>query len=200
MEEFRRLGDVAIRLEKYMECLAAALGWVVYGMIFAAFLMLELSLTMLGFDYRVAWLCIALAMIISTLITIKLKNLLPIPRNKVIRRRFTRLGLILILAPFFVSYVIIPNLINVSVIYYGIIWYPSLGVGLLLTGLYVERGLFIKTMTYGGLLMTLTSVVLPFIRTDNEIALILLCMSMTLIIYFVMFAYAFIKAQRVLYA
>ncbi len=198
MEELTRLGDLAVRLERYMSCIAAALSWVVFGMIFAAFLMLGWSLTLLGFDYRIIWLCLALSLIAATLTTIKLKRMLP--KEDEVRKRFHGLGSILMAIPFLVTYGIIPSLFNVPAIYYSIIWYPSLGVGLLLAGMYVERGYFIKTMIYGGLLIILTSAALPFIRTNNEIAIALLCMSMTVFVYFFMFAYAFIKAQRVLYA
>ena len=129
-----------------------------------------------------------------------------VPLNKDIEMRW-RVGIILLIAPFIVSYTLLPFFITPSQFYFSIVWYPSLGFGLLLAGIYAERKdkyLITKTMSYTGFAIVLTSTIfLPlssFNTTFTEvIASNMLAVSMTLLIYFVTATYLFFKAQRVVY-
>jgi len=205
MEEMARLGDLALKLEKYRSYIASALSWVVFGMIFGSLITLGSSLILFGFfDYRIFWILVAVAGVSGGFIYGKFLRMMPEDRE--IRRRWN-IGLIFLFVPFIVSYSVVPSIVHVSKLYYNVIWYPSLGFGLLLAGLYAERGenYPIRSATYGGILIVLTSLILiPVSRLPVNSNVILasglLCVSLMILIYFAVFIYVFFRAQRVIYA
>ncbi len=198
-EDFARLGDAALKLERYRYNIASALSWVIFGMIFGSLVTLGSSLVLFGFQrYEIFLPLIAIAGIAGGYIYHKFWKYLPMESD--VAKRW-RIGTILLFIPFMVSYSVIPIK---SPLYYNTIWYPSLGFGLLLCGLYAERGL-IRVMPYAGILIILTSLVLIPIskmpmNVNTVLAAGLLCNSMMMMIYFATAIYVFFKAQRVIYA
>jgi len=204
MEDMARLGDIALKLERYRSYIASALSWVIFGMLFGSLVTLGSSLILLGlFDYRIFWALVAAAGIAGGYVYERFLRMMPV--NREIRRRW-RVGTVLLFIPFIASYSVIPSIIQVSSLYYNTIWYPSLGFGLLLAGLYAERGRYhVRSATYGGLLILLTSpVVIPVSNLPPSLNFAigsgLLCVSLMILIYFAVFVYVFFSAQRVIYA
>jgi len=205
MEEMARLGDIALKLEKYRSYIASALSWVIFGMLFGSLITLGSSLILLGFfDYRIFWILVAIAGVAGGFIYGKFLKMMPEDRE--IRRRW-KIGSIFLFIPFIASYSVIPSIVHVSELYYNTIWYPSLGFGLLLAGLYAERAKEypVRSATYGGLLIVLTSpVIIPISKLPMSFNVImgsgLLCVSLMILIYFAVFVYVFFRAQRVIYA
>lgn len=100
------------------------------------------------------------------------------------------------------TYALIPLVFGASAFYFNTVWYPSLGFGLLLCGLYAERKPLIRAMTYAGILVIASSVILYPISTlpmnfDTIMASGLLSLSMMMLIYFIT---AIFKAEKIVYA
>lgn len=205
VEDIARLGDTAIKLEKYRYNIISALGWIIFGMIFGSMTTLGSSLILFGIrGYEILWLLVIIAGVSGGYIYHKLWRFIPMEGS--VAKRW-RVGIVLLFIPLIVSYSAIPIITKVeSPLYFNTIWYPSLGFGLLLCGLYAERGSqLIKTMPYAGILIILTSLILIPIskmpmNANTVIAAGLLCNSMMLLIYFATAIYVFFKAQRVIYA
>ena len=201
-EDIARLGDLALKLEKYRYNIASALAWVIFGMVFGSMEVLGNSLIMFGIlDYEVFWVLVAMAGIISGYLYSKILKYMP--KEKEVEKRW-RIGIALLFIPFIVSYALIPLAFRASAFYFNMVWYPSLGFGLLLCGLYAERRPLIRAMTYAGILIIGSSVILYPISTlpmnfETVMASGLLCLSM-MIIYFITAMYIFFKAEKIVYA
>ena len=202
-EDIARLGDLALKLEKYRYNIASALAWVIFGMVFGSMEVLGNSLIMFGIlDYEVFWVLVAIAGIISGYLYSKILKYMP--KEREVEKRW-RVGIALLFIPFIVSYALIPLLFKVSAFYFNTVWYPSLGFGLLFCGLYAERKPLIRAMTYAGVLIIVSSVILYPISTfpmnfDIVMASGLLCISMMMLIYFITAMYIFFKAEKIVYA
>jgi len=202
-EDIARLGDLALKLEKYRYNIASALAWVIFGMVFGSMNILGNSLIMFGIlDYRVFWVLVAIAGTISGYVYSKILKYMP--REREVEKRW-RVGISLLFAPFIVSYALIPLAFGASAFYFNTVWYPSLGFGLLFCGLYAERKPLIRAMTYAGILVIVSSVILYPISTlpmnfKTVIASGLLCISMMMLIYFITAMYIFFKAEKIVYA
>ena len=202
-EDIARLGDLALKLEKYRYNIASALAWVIFGMVFGSINILGNSLIMFDIlDYGVFWVLIAIAGTISGYIYSKILKYMP--KEREVEKRW-RVGIALLFIPFIVSYALIPLLFEVSAFYFNTVWYPSLGFGLLFCGLYAERKPLIRAMTYAGVLIIVSSVILYPISTlpmnfNTVMASGLLCLSMMMLIYFITAMYILFKAEKIVYA
>jgi MFS family permease len=203
MEDMARLGDLALKLEKYRYNIASAMAWVIFGMVFGSMNILGNSLILFGIlDYRVFWVLVVIAGIISGYVYQRILKYMP--REKEVEKRW-RGGIILLFTPFIVFYALLPQAVNVSALYFNTIWYLSLGLGLFLCGLYTERKPLIRVMTYAGILIVLSSIVLyPISKLPMSFNIIiasgLLCLSMMLLIYFTTAMYIFFKAEKIVHA
>ena len=128
-----------------------------------------------------------------------------LPVNKEIKKRWHR-GAALLFIPFVISYGVVPMMFKVNPLYMSVVWYPSLGIGLALYGLYSERDseyLAVRATFYVGVVITLTSLVfIPLSKlpvSDIVAALGLLAISMMLLIYLSAAVYIFFKAEKIIY-
>jgi len=199
-----KLGDMALKLERYRYTITSALGWVIFGMVFSSMNVLYSALLLYGIkEYWIIGPLMATAGVLGGYIYGKFWKFTPM--SKEIRVRWMY-GLILLFLPFVVSYTVAPIFINATPYYYTVVWYPSLGFGLLFCGLYAERNEYIsvRAMPYAGVAIIATSVVfiqlakLPM-NYDTVIATGLLAVSMMLMVYLFTAIYVFFKAQRVVY-
>ncbi|RLI81773.1 hypothetical protein DRP04_05405 [Archaeoglobales archaeon] len=199
VEDMAKLGDIALKLERYRHNIASALSWVIFGMIFGSMVTLGNSLVLLGFG-GIFWILLILAGITSGYIYYKFWKY--VPENREVKRRW-KIGLVFLFLPFIIAYSI-PLPIKTP-LYCATIWYPSLGVGLLICGLYVEKTSLVKSTVYAGVLILLTSpLLLPLFTMPVNPSLIVaaesLCTSMMILIYFITAIYAFFKAEKTIYA
>ncbi len=199
MEEMSNLGDLALKLEMYRGRIAIAMSWVIFGMIFGSLTILAQSLILLGFEWWVTPLLVAVAGLVGGIAYMRFMKFLPM--NKEIKRRW-RVGTLFLFIPFVVSYALLPALIDTTPLYQMVVWYPSLGLGLLLCGSYAERER-VRVMTYtGALILTTSLLLLPFFSYQQTTTLIiasgLVCVSMMLLIYLTASIYIFFTAQRVI--
>ena len=202
MEEMSKLGDLAVKLEAYRVRIATAMSWVVFGMIFGSLTVLAQSLTLLGLGWWVTPLLVAVAGLVGGAVHVRFMKFLPVDRE--MRRRW-RIGTILLFVPFVVTYSLLPLLIDVTPLYFMVVWYPSLGLGLVLCGSYAEKAERggVRVMTYTGLLILATSSVLIILFSYQQTATLvvasgLLCVSMMLLTYLAASIYVFFTAQRVI--
>ncbi len=201
MEDAAKLGDLALKLERYRCLITLALSWVIFGMIFGSMLTLANSLMLLGFGFRIFWILFVVAGILSGYTYGRFLRYAP-PESD-IRSKRRIVGLILMFIPFVIAYSVIPRIFHVNSLYFSTAWYPSLGIGLLLCGLVAERTG--GAMKHTGATISVTSLILiPISRMppnfDTVIGAELLCLSMMMLIYFVTAVYIFFRAQRVVYS
>ncbi len=192
-----RLGEIALKLERYRYLVASALAWVIFGMIFGAMITLGNSLALLGVGYEIFWILLMVAGLSGGYVYHRFWKYAP--KEGEVERRW-RWGVLLLILPFVISYSLIPLAFEVSAFYFGTVWYPSLGLGLLLNGFYVWRRR--NVMIYAGISILLTSlIILPLstlpMNVETVTASNLLCVSMTMIIYFVTAIYIFFRAERI---
>ncbi|WP_457548442.1 hypothetical protein [Archaeoglobus sp.] len=203
MEE-ARLGNLALKLERYRYNLTASISWVIFGSIFATACMLLSSLMLFGFDSR-AVLTLIPAFVISVVVYHKMRTVISPSDGKVWRRFW-----IFLFLPFFVFYTIIPHFLSLNELqtsaYFTTAWYPSLGVGLVLAGIFVERKdemLVTKTMLPAGILTLTTSAPLALLCEGvrsyyDVIAVGLIATALMLSIYTACALYGFFKGYRAL--
>ena len=200
MDDMAKLGDLAVKLEKYRYYIVSALSWVVFGMIFGSMIILGNSLILFGFGYEVLWFLLAFAGVSAGYTYGKFLKYMPMKENS----KKWIVGVLLMFVPFVASYSIIPIVFKIhSAFYFNTVWYPSLGLGLLLFGLCVEDKL--KMMVYSGISIVLSSsILIPIskiaVNFKTVMASGLLCLSMMLFIYFIASIYTFFKAQKIVYA
>ncbi len=197
MDEISKLGDLALKLENYRSRIASAMIWVTFGMIYGAMTLLGQTLFLLGFGWWVIPLAVTIAAVGSGVTYFKLMKFLPLDRETV--RRW-RIGAVLLFLPVLISYTLPAG--AAGGMYYNTVWYPSLGLGLLLCGVYAERQ---KVMASTGLTMLVSSLLLlPFFSYKQTLLSItaagLLCISMMLLIYLGASIYVFFNAQRAIHA
>ena len=201
MEDMAKLGDLALKLERYRYHIITALAWVVFGMLFGSMLTLANSLILLGFGYKIYWILLVVAMILASYIYAKFLKYMPVESD--VKKRW-RIGIPLMFIPFVIAYSVIPIILNIETpLYFNTVWYPSLGICLLLYGLVAERTS--RAMKYTGALISATSLILiPILRLPPSFNTVmgagLLCLSMMMLIYFITAIYIFFRAQRVVYA
>lgn len=204
MEEMAKLGDLALKLERYRYNLIASLGWVIFGMLFASAIMIFNGLIMLlGFNPWYIAVSLISAGVLGGLTYRFFKKFMPKSE-----RKEWKAGLIFLFLPFVVAYSVIPKLLTFTglqeSLYYSLIWYPSLGVGLLLFGLFTEskdEWLVANTSTHAGISMILSSLAfipLASLVTDyyGVMALSLIASSIMLLVYLGAFLFSFFKASK----
>ncbi len=197
-----KLGDMALKLESYRHHIIVALAWVVFGMIFGSMMTLANSLTLFGFGYEFFWILLVVAAILGGYIYARFLKYIPAESDVKLRR--WKMGIPLMFIPFVISYSAIPVIFSIGTpLYFNTVWYPSLGIGLLICGLVAERTS--RPMTYTGALISISSLVLlPISRIPVSFNVVigagLLCLSMMMLLYFITAIYIFFRAQRVIYA
>ena len=205
MEEAKdaeRLADIATKLEKFRYNVMTSLIWAMFGMVFGSALLFAGALQLIGIAERAIYpAMLIVAGIISGFLSARFGKFIPLEKR--IRKRW-RLGLVLTFIPFIISYTLIPQVFALGAFYFSVIWYPSLGAGLLLCGIYVEKNsLIVRNLTFSGILMLLSSIVLiplsHFEITERMIlGLNLLTISFMIAIYLAASLRAFFGAQKVL--
>ena len=65
MEDMAKLGDLALKLERYKANIIHALSWVVFGMAFSGLITLANALVLLGYHWSVFWISPAIAGIVG---------------------------------------------------------------------------------------------------------------------------------------
>jgi len=104
MEDIAKLGDLALRLEKYRYNLIASLGWVIFGMLFGAAVMIFNGLTVLfGFNPWYVAACLISAGIIGGLAYGLFRRFIPKVRG--VSKRW-RIGTAFLFLPFIIAYFI----------------------------------------------------------------------------------------------
>ncbi len=195
MEDVAKLGEMALKLERYRREIIRALAWVIFGMVFGSIFTLANSLTLFGFGYEVFWILLVIASIIAGYVYARFLRYMPAESEL---KRWKK-GIFLMFIPFAISYFVIPAIFHANALYFNTVWYPSLGIGLFLCGLYAGC----RQMTYTGMLTSVTSLILlPISKMQSNNVVIgagLLCLSMMMFIYFITAIYTFFRAQRVVY-
>ncbi|MBO8181666.1 MAG: hypothetical protein H0Z28_02595 [Archaeoglobus sp.] len=203
MEDAERLADIATKLEKFRYNVIASLMWAMFGMVFGSALLFAGAMQLVGVaDWTINSAMLIMAGFISGLLFRRFEKFVPLEKS--IRKRW-HLGLLLMFIPFIISYALLPQILILGAFYFSIIWYPSLGAGLLLWGIYVERNsqLVVRNLTFSGALMLLTSIVLiPLSRLEINDQIILgsnlLTISMMIAIYLAASLRGFFGAQKVI--
>ena len=208
MEEIRKLGDLALRLEKYRYNITVSLGWVIFGMLFgAASAMLSGIIILIGYNPLIPAICLITAGVISAVVFNMFLRFVPVVEE--VHRRW-RKGWILFFIPF-VAFYATPNFLNLtplqSSLYYSLAWYPSLGFGLLLIGIFAEakdKMLITRSLTYAGILIAISSIAFVPISelvTDyyGVVGLGLVATSMMLLIYLGTFLVSFFRASKAVF-
>ncbi len=194
LEKIGELGEAVLRLENYRYRITSAMSWVVFGMTFASFTVLYNVLLLLGAENWIAGVMLILAGVISFAIYSYFWKFVPVDRRV---RKKAKIGIAALVAPFVVSYSVLPLIFRFTPYYFSVIWYPSLGLGLLLASLGIETS-DAKTVRYAGILMGTTSLLFLAIPR-NPVAANLLAVSMMLLVYLLSFAHAFLSAYRSFY-
>ncbi len=208
MEDAERLADIATKLEKFRYNMLTSMVWAMFGMIFGSVTLFAEALQLIGVaDVRLTSIMLIFAGFAGGFLFKKFWRYFPEDRS--IRNRW-HLGFILMFIPFIVSYMLIPallsNFLTLSGFYYSTVWYPSLGVGLFLCGIYLERMPIaprLRSFTISGALMVLTSFALipiSYLEMNEQVILgsNLLTISMMIAIYLAASLKEFFGAQNVL--
>ncbi len=208
MEEIRKLGDLALKLEKYRYNLTRSLGWVIFGMLFGSAVAFFSGITILiGYRWYVVASCLILAGVVGTIVHWMFLRFVPL--SEVVNKRW-KIGWFLFFVPFIILYTI-PSFLNLTKLqaslYYSLAWYPSLGIGFLLVGIFAElkdKTLVTRPLTYAGILITVSSIVLVLMSgfvTDyyGVLALGLIATSMMLLIYLGAFLLAFFRSSKAVF-
>ncbi len=207
MNEEKILGEIALKLERYRYNIVASLGWIIFGMIIGSATALMNALLLLGYDHWV-FLILLIAGLLAGFVYRYFWRF--VPGVEEIYRPW-KYSWVLFALPFLFSYSVIPPLLDLSgvqnALYYSLAWYPSLGVGLILAGLYVERKsrfIVTKSMTLTGVAIIVTSTVfVPFTgsvsTTYHVVALSLLADGLMMGVYLFSGLYGFVRAQKGIY-
>ncbi|RLI80043.1 hypothetical protein DRP07_09550 [Archaeoglobales archaeon] len=203
MEEAEKLADIATKLERFRYNVIASLMWAMFGMVFGSAMLFAGAMQLIGITERTIYpAMLIVAGVISGLLSTRFERFIPLEKS--IRKRW-HLGLLLMFIPFIISYALLPQILILGAFYFSIVWYPSLGAGLLLYGIYVERNsqLVVRNLTFSGALMLLTSIVLiPLSRLEINDQIILgsnlLTISMMIAIYLAASLRGFFGAQKVI--
>ena len=203
MEDAERLADIATKLERFRNNVMASLFWAMFGMVFGSALLFAGAMQLIGIAERTIYpVMLIVAGIISGFLSVRFERFVPLEKS--IRKRW-HLGFIPMFIPFIISYSLIPLITKVGAFYFSIIWYPSLGAGLFIWGIYVERNskFVVRNLTFSGALMLLTSLVLiplSYLEITDQMILgsNLLTISMMVAIYLAAFLRGFFGAQKVL--
>lgn len=193
MEEIEKLGDFALRLEKYGKIVVYSLAWVIFGIVYASALNIWVGFTMLTGLWWSVFIFVVVAGLIGTAVYLSFIRLVPGGGH-------VGLGSTLLFAtPFIISYVVIPQIFNVGIAYYNLAWYPSLGLGLLAFGARAD-----KHMTLGGLLLLATTPLFILLAQRAEdpldaLGVGLMAMGTMLLIYLSVFLLILYKATRELF-
>ncbi len=202
MEE---IGMFALKLEKYRYNLIASISWVIFGSIFATAIMVLSALLLLGFG-SYAVLTLIPAAIISFAVFHRIRKVIS-PAD----RGMWRWECVFFVLPFLVFYVLIPHFLHLSELqasaYFFTAWYPSLGVALVLVGIFIERRdeiLVTKTMLPAGILTLLTSVPLELLCREvrsycDVVAAGLIASALMLSIYTACALYGFFRGHKALF-
>lgn len=208
MEDVERLADIVTKLERFRYSMLASLVLAMFGMIFGSATLFAEALQLIGVanTYMTSIMLIVAGFASGSLFK---KFWVYFPEDRSIRKRW-RLGLLLVFIPFIVSYMLIPallsNFLTLSGFYYPTVWYPSLGAGLFLCGIYLERMSTtprLRSFTISGALMLITSLVLipiSYLEMSEQTVLgsNLLTISMMIVIYLAASLKEFFGAQNVL--
>jgi len=206
MEDIKRLGDLALKLERYRYNLMAFLSWIVFGMIFASAIMFFNALMLLGYSWHVIFATIVPAGIVSGAIYYKIGKIV-IPKTN---ERWKKTWIFYAL-PFVLAYCVIPYFVKLTplqyALYYSLAWYPSLGVAFVAVGVYAERKdemLVTKTMLPAGIAMVLTTIPLAvlckYVKDYTDVLAVgLIATAMMLIIYLICGLYSFFKSYEVMF-
>jgi MFS family permease len=206
MEDIKRLGDPALKLERYRYNLIAFLSWIVFGMIFASAIMLFNALMLFDFTQHVIFATIVPAGIISVILSYKIRKIV-IPKTN---ERWKKTWIFYALS-FVLAYCVVPYFVKLTPLqyslYYSLAWYPSLGVAFVVVGVYAERRdemLVTKTMLPAGIAMILTTIPLvvlcKYVKDYTDVLAVgLIATAMMVMIYLICAIYSFFKGYRVLF-
>ncbi len=207
MNEEKILGDLALKLEKYRYNVIASLAWIVFGMAIGSASVLMNAIFLFGYT-RWAFLILMGAGIIAGFAYRCFWKF--VPRIDEIYRMW-RLSWIFFVTPFIISYAVIPVFLNLSdisyALYYSLVWYPSLGVGLIFAGIHAEKRdefLVTRSMTLTGIAISGTSFIfIPLLGYISSfyhvVAMSLMADGLMMGIYLFSGLYGFIGAQREIY-
>ena len=203
MEDAERLADIAIKLEWFRYNVIASLIWAMFGMVFGSALLFAGALQLI---WNISWTITSVMLVVAGIVGGYLfhKFWMFIPKERVVKQRW-RMGLLLMFIPFIITYALIPALTPLTSFYFSVIWYPSLGAGLLFSGLYVEKDsqLAVRNLSFSGALMLLSALALipiSWLQPSDEVVLgaNLLTISMMIAIYLIASLRGFFGAQRVI--
>jgi len=206
MEEIKRLGDLALKLERYRYNLTEFLSWIVFGMIFASAIMFFNALMLLGYGWHVIFATIVPAGVVSCVVYYKIRKIV-IPKTN---ERWKKTWVFYVL-PFVLAYGVIPYIVKLTplqyALYYSLAWYPSLGVAFVAVGVYAERKdktLVTKTTLPAGIAMILTTISLAvlckYVKDYTDVLAVgLIATAMMLTIYLICGLYSFFKSYEVLF-
>lgn len=208
MEEMRELGSLALKLERYRYNITESLAWVIFGMLFGSAIAMFNGITLLvGYYWSIMTTCLMSAGLIGAVIyRMFLRFTPPIEET---RKRW-RKGWFLFFTPFIVIYILL-NFLNLTQLqaslYYSLAWYPSLGIGFLLTGIFAEAKdemLVTKSLTCAGISILASSMAfVPLSKLVTNyygvVALGLIATSMMLLIYLGVFLLTFFRASKAVF-
>lgn len=200
MEDEIKLGELALKLEKYRYNIIKAFLWPIYGMLISSASILGISLFLFGkkFNFNalpIFWAMLLVAGLFGAIITMKLMKYISYEKKR------WRRGIVMFI-PFFILYSL-PG----DQLYYMVIWYPALGLALLLTGLLVERNSELSvtnTLIFVGILILISSPILLLfwkipLSEELMIASYLITVSLMLINYLIGTIYTLLRAERAIY-
>ncbi|WP_202319438.1 hypothetical protein [Archaeoglobus neptunius] len=192
----KELGETALKLEEYRVRIVQSLSWVIFGVLFASSTMLFNALILLGISGLVVVISLLMAGFIGFIAYTALWKYISPGRG--VRKKNAAAIIVALTAPFLISYSILPLVIHTTQLYYSVVWYPSLGSGLLAAGLISRRS---RTMLYAGITLIFTSMIFIYLPAGSVTPLVanLLAISMMLAVYLVAFLHEFITAERVIY-
>ena len=206
MKEAAMFGDLTVKIERYRYNLIASTSWVLFGMLFGGAVMLFNGVTLLiGYNPLYLAACLISAGIAGAFVFRSMLRLTPKDRET---KKMWRTGLILLVLPFFVTYDIIPRILTLSQLqqslYYSLVWYPSLGFGLILLGVSAElrdKLLTTRTITLSGIAISASSAIfIPLsglvTSCSGVMALNMIAGSMMMLIYFGSFLVSFFRATK----
>ncbi len=207
MEEMARLGELALKLEKYKYNMTASISWIIYGGVFASvFLIGNALIGLFGFNPAVLAASIFGSIVISVYVYSRFTRLV----GKFKRGKFK--GHSVVFGSIFaVFYFAIPLLIKGSNIfyaaYYSTAWYPALGVAHMVLWYVWQRkdeDLVTKPALIAGPLSLITSVpvmygVFQVTNMSSVLNLSFLALGLMLAIYMASGLWSFYKSYKVIF-
>jgi hypothetical protein len=206
MEDAKRLGELALKLEKYRYNLMASVSWVIFGMVFGSAVTLLNALFLFGLKWHGVLIATLIpAGFVSGIIYYKMAKLIAPKTDDRWKHAWVFYAL-----PFIVAYAVIPCFVNLTplqqALYYSTVWYPSLGIAFTSLGIYVERKddlLVTKTLLPAGITILLSTAIIVvlggYVKSYTDVLAVgLIATSMMLIVYLTCAVYSFFKSYRVL--